>query len=134
VLVSAFLLAEDPAEKLLRLGIGRKARLVVNEYVLKETRAVLVGKLGVPGEKAEKYMLDVIVPNVLILKGPSKVEARRSKLRLRDRSDLPIIIPCVKHDLNLVSLDARLRRDAGRYVRVLSPEEALREIKHTPTE
>jgi len=127
ILVAAFLLNKSDARRLLELARGGKARLLTSEYVLKELRFALA-KIRVPPSVADSFILDVLGPSVLILKKPSKQEVRAFTWRMKDRSDIPIILPCLKHKLTLVTLDSRLTGSARKRIEVRSPRQVVKEI------
>ena len=128
VLVAAFLIERSDAKRLLELTRDGQCKLLTNEYVLKELRFSLVKKLRVPRTAVESFILDVLGPNVLVLKRPSRQEVGAFAWKVRDRSDIPIIIPCIKHKLTLVTLDSRLAKAARKHVEVRSAKEAVKEI------
>ena len=128
ILVTAFLIDKSDSGRLLELGRKGKARLLTSDYVLRELRYVLARKLRVPASAVESFILDEIAPNMLILRKPSHPEVRRFRLRLRDRSDTPILVPCVKHGLTLVTLDSRFARSARGRIGVASPSDAVKSI------
>lgn len=127
VLITAFFVKESVASKLLELGRTEKVKLLTNEYILTELRRALVKKFNITKENVESFILDVIAPHILILKKPSYEEVARFR-GLSDRSDIPIIISCIKHNFKLVTGDYKLQKEAKKYVNVLSPVEALNEI------
>jgi len=128
VLVTAFLLNKSDARRLLELATEGNARLLTSEYVLKELRFALVKKLCAPRQVVESFILDVLGPNVLILKTPSRHEVGAFPWKMSDRSDIPIILPCVKHRLTLVTLDNRLAKSTRRLIEVRSAGEAIKEM------
>ena len=127
VLVVAFLLSGSDARRLLGLAREGKCRLVTSEYVLRELRHVLVKKMRMPRDSVESFILDDLAPNVLVIKKPSRQEVRAFAGKVRDRSDIPIILPCIKHKLTLVTLDSRLAKVAGQLIGARSPREAVKE-------
>ena len=96
-------------------------RLLTSEYVLKEFRFALVKKMCAPQEIVESFIVDVLVPNGVILKKPSRQEVQGFAWKTRDRSDIPIILPCIKHGLTLVTLDSRLAKSARKLLEVRVP-------------
>jgi len=128
ILVAAFLIEKSDARRLLELGRARKVRLLTSEYVLRELRFTLPKKIRVPTDIVDSFVLDVISLRVLILKKPSRQEVRAFTWRAKDRSDIPIILPCVKHRLTLVTMDRRLAKSARERIEVRSPRQAVREI------
>jgi len=128
ILVAAFLIEESDARRLLDAGKKRKIRLLTNEYVLKELRFTLGKSFRVAGHMVESFILDIVAPSLLVLKQPSRQEVRSFRSKVRDRSDVAIIIPCVKHGLILVTLDSNLRRSAKELIKVISLKESIKEI------
>jgi predicted nucleic acid-binding protein len=127
VLVSAFLRKNSDARRFLILAKDRKIKLVTSEYVLKELRFALVRKIRVPRNFVESFILDDLAPSILILKKPSREEVQTFPRKIKDRSDIPIILPVIKHRLVLVTLDSNLSRSAKGY-EVRSAREALEEL------
>lgn len=127
VLIAAFLVKESAASKLLELGRIEKVKLITNEYILTEFRRALVKKFNISKENVESFIIDLIAPHILILKKPSYKEVARFR-GLSDKSDIPIIISCIKHNLKLVTDDYKLQKEAKKHVNLLSPIEALNEI------
>jgi len=128
VLVTAFLFNKSDARRLLESARKGNVRLLTSEYVLKELRFTLVKKMRAPREVGKSFILDVLGPNVLMLKKPFRHEVKAFAYELSDRSDIPIILPCVKHGLTLVTLDIRLARSARNLIEVRSAREAVKEI------
>jgi len=131
VLVSAYLLEESYSRRLVESARTRSFRLLTNEYVIKELRYALINKINASYRPVDSFILDVLAPTVLVLKNPSHEEVRRFSRKLRDRSDIPIILPCVRHKLTLVTLDSRLAESARILVEVKSPKEAFKQILQT---
>jgi predicted nucleic acid-binding protein len=133
VLVTAFLIEESDGRRLLELGRRGKARLLTSDYVLRELRFALVRKFRVPAGIVESFILDEIAPSLLILRKPSRQEVRGFRLKISDRSDIPILIPCVKHGLTLVTLDSKVVKSAREFIKVVSPREGIRAILRSTT-
>ena len=131
VLVAAFLNEASDSRRLLELGSRGRARLLTSDYVLRELRFALVKKLRVPQAFVDSFVLDVMAPSLLILRKPSPQEVRSFGGKIRDRSDIPIVTPCVKHGLTLVTLDSRLARSARELINVTSPRETIKGISRS---
>lgn len=128
ILTAAFLIKDSDSARLLELGRERKTRLLTSDYVLRELRFTLVRKFRVPAGMVESFILDEIAEGILILRKPSREEVRSLRSKLRDRSDIPILIPCIKHGLILVTLDTKLAESARELIKVVSPRESIRAI------
>ncbi len=91
-----------------------------NEYVLKELYHVMKKRYGY-SEMQLHYILDFFREICIVLPTPSKEEF--STIKIRDRSDRPIVYSAYKHDLILYIDDEWTYKDAQKYVTVQRVQE-----------
>jgi predicted nucleic acid-binding protein len=119
VLISGVLKRNPQSWRLLNLG---SPELVTSAFAVKEMRRVLKA-LGYDAETVNA-LVDFVKERCRVARAPRKEEFR--KYRLRDRSDAPMVASAVKERCEvLVTEDAVLREDAGRYIESASPAEVL---------
>lgn len=86
-----------------------------NEYVLKELYHVLRKKYGY-SEMQLHYILEYFREICIVLPAPSKEEF--TTIKIRDKSDRPIVYSAYKNDLVLYIDDEWTYKDAQKYVKV----------------
>ena len=89
--------------------------LYTNAHALKETYHVLKDDYGF-SENEIGYAIEYIRERCIILPTPAKEEFKR--LKLRDRSDAPLVCSAMKYDLVMIVDDMKTYKDAGKYCRV----------------
>lgn len=90
------------------------------EYVVKELRRVLQEHFEFSIRDVNE-VIDLVREKCIVLPMPSKNELK--KIKLKDKSDRPIVISAMKYDCILVTEDGLLHKQAKMYVRTARPEE-----------
>lgn len=112
-----------PAARILESDLCEK---FTNEYALKEMRRVLGERFGIPPRTVDET-LDFIRRKVNVV--PTPHVNSFSKFDVVDRSDRPIACSAAQLSAILVTEDRLLRREAARYVLVVSSSEAWKRCK-----
>jgi len=110
--------ARNPASVI--LVSEKRYELVVDEYVIKETRRVLSDEFEFSDQDVNRS-IDFIRENMTVVPMPSKNEFK--KLNMKDKSDRPIVCSAKRNNCILVTEDGLLHTQAKKYVVTVRPDE-----------
>ena len=91
-----------------------------NEYVIKELRRVLQDYFEFSLEEVNEA-IDLVREKCIVRHIPTKNEL--NKIKIKDKSDRPIVFSAMKNDCILVTEDGLLHKQAKKYVRTARPDE-----------
>jgi len=109
-----------------RFLLDREKHKITNDYVIDEFRRVLQVKFSIPPNDIY-YFEEIINDNLEVY--PTAPSNRFRKLKLRDKSDRPIVQGAIDHGCILVIDDYHTYHDAKKYVETLTTEEIYKPKK-----
>lgn len=124
VAVSAVTGRNTDAWVLLDSGRRKVVSLLVNDFIIKETRRTL--KVLHISQENINYAVDYILECCTLRRNVPKKEF--SRFNIRDKNDIPILAGAVHESAFLVTEDGVLRDDAKEYVESVTPGEALKRL------
>ncbi len=124
------LLFEGNEATLLELGRLRALRLITNEYVLKEVKAVLERKEFGLSEGELRGLVRYVSECISIVENPPEKEIRGHYNLLRDKKDLPVVVGAkIENSDYLVTGDKELLSEkVKRFVNTITTSELLEKL------